>query len=120
MPFPARDGQQVTLSELLEPFLLVAAMPRCVSVVRRSFQNSFKLLAPWAIPRTQCQGAFLETREEYLEIGLLQILKALKLLQAHPEYRLVLDQVACVRPVLERCPEQSALAFQLGFPAQDD
>ncbi|MGA9058198.1 MAG: hypothetical protein WB763_17000 [Terriglobia bacterium] len=38
----------------------------------------------------------------------------------HPEYRLVLDQVACVRPVLESCPEQSALAFQLGFPAQDD
>lgn len=62
----------------------------------------------WIIPHTHWEGAVFKTREEYLEIGLPHIAKALKLLKAHPEYRFVLDQVAYVRPFLERYPELEA------------
>jgi alpha-mannosidase len=62
----------------------------------------------WLIPHTHWEGAVFKTREEYLEIGLPHILTALSLLRAHPEYRFVLDQVAYVRPFLERYPEQAA------------
>ena len=62
----------------------------------------------WIIPHTHWEGAVFKTREEYLEIGLPHILTALSLLRAHPEYRFVLDQVAYVRPFLERYPEQAA------------
>jgi alpha-mannosidase len=62
----------------------------------------------WVIPHTHWEGAVFKTREEYLEIGLPHILTALTLLRAHPEYRFVLDQVAYVRPFLERYPEQAA------------
>jgi len=62
----------------------------------------------WLIPHTHWEGAVFKTREEYLEIGLPHILTALTLLRTHPEYRFVLDQVAYVRPFLERYPEQAA------------
>jgi alpha-mannosidase len=62
----------------------------------------------WIIPHTHWEGAVFKTREEYLEIGLPHILTALSLLRAHPEYRFVLDQVAYVRPFLDRYPEQAA------------
>jgi alpha-mannosidase len=62
----------------------------------------------WVIPHTHWEGAVFKTREEYLEIGLPHILTALALLRTHPEYRFVLDQVAYVRPFLERYPEQAA------------
>jgi alpha-mannosidase len=62
----------------------------------------------WVIPHTHWEGAVFKTREEYLDIGLPHILTALSLLRAHPEYRFVLDQVAYVRPFLERYPEQTA------------
>lgn len=59
----------------------------------------------WIIPHTHWEGAVFKTREEYLEIGLPHILQALHLLQKYPDYRFVLDQVAYVRPFLERYPE---------------
>ena len=62
----------------------------------------------WIIPHTHWEGAVFKTREEYLDIGLPHILTALRLLRTHPEYRFVLDQVAYVRPFLERYPEQAA------------
>jgi alpha-mannosidase len=62
----------------------------------------------WLIPHTHWEGAVFKTREEYLDIGLPHILTALTLLRTHPEYRFVLDQVAYVRPFLERYPEQAA------------
>jgi alpha-mannosidase len=62
----------------------------------------------WIIPHTHWEGAVFKTREEYLEIGLPHILTALSLLRTHPEFRFVLDQVAYVRPFLERYPEQAA------------
>jgi len=62
----------------------------------------------WLIPHTHWEGAVFKTREEYLEIGLPNIVKALRLLEAYPEYRFVLDQVAYVKPFLERYPEEEA------------
>ena len=62
----------------------------------------------WLIPHTHWEGAVFKTREEYLEIGLPHILTALDLLKAYPEYRFVLDQVAYVKPFLERYPEEEA------------
>jgi alpha-mannosidase len=62
----------------------------------------------WIIPHTHWEGAVFKTREEYLEMGLPHILRAMHLLRTQPDYRFVLDQVAYVRPFLERYPEQEA------------
>jgi len=67
--------------------------------------------ALWIIPHTHWEGAVFKTREEYLDIGLPNILKALNLLSAYPDYRFVLDQAAYVRPFLERYPTE-ALTFR--------
>src|SRR5437588_11767206 len=66
----------------------------------------------WVIPHTHWEGAVFKTREEYLEIGLPNILHALQFLAKHPTYTFVLDQVAYVRPFLERYPEHEALFRQ--------
>jgi alpha-mannosidase len=58
------------------------------------------------IPHTHWEGAVFKTREEYLEIGLPNILRALRLLKAYPDYRFVLDQACYVKPFLERYPEE--------------
>jgi alpha-mannosidase len=71
-------------------------------------QNAPQPRTLWLIPHTHWEGAVFKTREEYLAEGLPHILTALALLRAHPEYRYVLDQVAYVRPFLERYPEQAA------------
>ena len=57
------------------------------------------------IPHTHWEGAVFKTREEYLEVGLPNILKALYLLEKYPNYRFVLDQ-CYVRPFLERYPTE--------------
>jgi len=62
----------------------------------------------YVIPHTHWEGAVFKTREEYLEMGLPHILKALRLLKQQPNYRFVLDQVAYVKPFLERYPEEEA------------
>ncbi len=62
----------------------------------------------WFIPHTHWEGAVFKTREEYLKIGLPNILRALKLLKDHPSYRFVLDQVCYVKPFLERYPNEEA------------
>lgn len=61
----------------------------------------------WIVPHTHWEGAVFKTREEYLQIGLPHILQVLDLLSAYPDYRFVLDQVAYVRPFLERYPDQA-------------
>lgn len=60
------------------------------------------------IPHTHWEGAVFETREEYLATGLPNILRALRLLKAYPNYHFVLDQAAYVKPFLERYPEEEA------------
>ncbi|MBM3122432.1 MAG: hypothetical protein FJZ97_09655, partial [Chloroflexi bacterium] len=62
----------------------------------------------YIIPHTHWEGALFKTREAYLATGLPTILRALRLLRAHPGYRFVLDQVCYVKPFLERYPEEEA------------
>jgi alpha-mannosidase len=62
----------------------------------------------WIIPHTHWEGAVFKTREEYLDLGLPNILKALNLLSTYPDYRFVLDQAAYVKPFLERYPTEGA------------
>ncbi|NLG49173.1 MAG: hypothetical protein GX552_03555 [Chloroflexi bacterium] len=59
------------------------------------------------IPHTHWEGAVFKTREQYLEMGLPTILRALRLLKKHPHYRFVLDQACYVQPFLERYPEEA-------------
>ena len=60
------------------------------------------------IPHTHWEGAVFKTREEYLDMGLPNILRAVRLLKEHPNYRFVLDQCCYVKPFLERYPEEEA------------
>ena len=60
----------------------------------------------WVIPHTHWEGAVFKTREEYLEVGLPNILMAMRLLREQSGYRFTLDQVAYVRPFLERYPAE--------------
>jgi alpha-mannosidase len=65
----------------------------------------------WFIPATHWEGAVFKTRDQYLDMGLPNILTALKLLNDYPDYRFTLDQVCYVKPFLEKYPEE-AIAFQ--------
>jgi alpha-mannosidase len=60
------------------------------------------------IPHTHWEGAVFKTREGYLRVGLPNILAALEMLRQHPDYRFVLDQVAYIKPFLERYPDEEA------------
>jgi alpha-mannosidase len=60
------------------------------------------------IPHTHWEGAVFKTREGYLDMGLQNILRALRLLKANPDYTFTLDQVAYFKPFLERYPEEEA------------
>lgn len=62
----------------------------------------------WIIPHTHWEGAVFKTREEYLDVGLGNILTAMRLLREQPEFRFTLDQVAYVRPFLDRFPGEEA------------
>ena len=62
----------------------------------------------YIIPHTHWEGAVFKTRDEYLDMGLPNILRALALLKAFPDYRFTLDQVCYVKPFLERYPEEVA------------
>ncbi|MBM3493016.1 MAG: hypothetical protein FJX72_01645, partial [Armatimonadetes bacterium] len=59
------------------------------------------------IPHTHWEGAVFQTREQYLGIGLPNILRALRMLEADPDYRFTLDQSCYVEPFLERYPEEA-------------
>jgi alpha-mannosidase len=61
------------------------------------------------VPHTHWEGAVFKTREEYLEMGLPNIVKALYLLKKYPDYRFVLDQMCYVRPFIERYPAEAAV-----------
>jgi alpha-mannosidase len=60
------------------------------------------------IPHTHWEGAVFKTREAYLDMGLQNILRAMRLLKAYPDCKFTLDQVAYFKPFLERYPEQEA------------
>ncbi len=83
--------------------LLAAALPG-------SAQTPPKAATPelYYIPHTHWEGAVFKTREEYLEMGLPHILQALALLKRYPDFKFTLDQVAYIKPFLERYPEEGA------------
>jgi alpha-mannosidase len=60
------------------------------------------------VPHTHWEGAVFKTREQYLDMGLSIILRALALLETYPHYRFTLDQVCYIKPFLERYPEAAA------------
>ena len=62
----------------------------------------------WYVPHTHWEGAVFKTREEYLDIGLPIILRALNTLKRQPGYKFTLDQAALVKPFLDRYPEEEA------------
>ena len=62
----------------------------------------------WYVPHTHWEGAVFKTREEYLDMGLPIILRALNTLKRQPGYKFTLDQAALVKPFLDRYPEEEA------------
>jgi alpha-mannosidase len=62
----------------------------------------------YLVPHTHWEGAVFITREDYLESGLVNIARALKMLKQYPDYKFALDQVAYYKPFLERYPEEEA------------
>src|SRR5467141_241618 len=95
----------------MRPRQELAALGRCLIALCLGSLTATDLLAQetfWVIPHTHWEGAVFKTREEYLEMGLPHILHALQLLERHPEYTFVLDQVAYVKPFIERYPEHEA------------
>ena len=93
----------------LRPYLIAA----CCLLSHAAFSRAEEPSAPkketfWVIPHTHWEGAVFKTREEYLEMGLPNILKAMRLLREQPSFRFTLDQVAYVRPFLERYPSEEA------------
>jgi alpha-mannosidase len=60
------------------------------------------------IPHTHWEGAVFKTRADYLDMGLPNILRALRMLRENPDYRFTLDQVCYVKPFLERYPHEAA------------
>src|SRR6266545_7590021 len=88
---------------LLLVSVLAAALPFAATAGEDPQRPTF-----WLIPHTHWEGAVFKTREAYLEMGLPHILTAVRLLEEHPSYRFVLDQVAYFRPFLERYPEEAA------------
>ena len=89
------------LSALLTALLLLLDTPRAEAASKP--KEIF-----WLIPHTHWEGAVFKTREEYLDMGLPNILTAVRLLKEHPNYRFVLDQVAYFKPFLERYPEEAS------------
>jgi alpha-mannosidase len=92
--------------------LLIGAAILACSSAARSDEPAVKTPASkdvfFVIPHTHWEGAVFLTREEYLNAGLQNIIRALRLLKAYPAYRFTLDQAAYVRPFLERYPEEEA------------
>lgn len=87
---------------LLKIFSIALTLLSCVRLSARTSSPDVVLI----IPHTHWEGAVFKTREEYLEAGLPNILKALYLLEKYPNYRFVLDQMCYVRPFIERYPTE--------------
>ena len=58
------------------------------------------------IPHSHYDAAVFKTREEYLEIGYDIILDVLNLMKIDKTFKFVLDQIALIKPFLEKFPEQ--------------
>ena len=104
--------QRIVLSSVLGVFISISLLaensrhPSAPAAAAGAQAGTNSQPTLWIVPHTHWEGAVFKTREEYLESGLPNILKALYLLRTYPEYRFVLDQVAYIRPFLERYPEE--------------
>src|SRR2546425_11606754 len=87
-------------------FLSLILLSRASLTAQASKVSSENKQTLWFIPHTHWEGAVFKTREEFLQMGLPNILRALNLLKRYPTYRFTLDQVAYVRPFLERYPDE--------------
>lgn len=67
----------------------------------------------WYIGHTHWEGAVFKTRAAYLDMGLPNILRALRMLQADPRARFTLDQACYVQPFLERYPAEEPVLRQM-------
>ena len=88
--------------------LLLIPVPRASLIAQGIKIGSESKPTFWFIPHTHWEGAVFKTREEFLQMGLPNILRALNLLKRYPNYRFALDQVAYVKPFLERYPDEEA------------
>src|SRR5579862_6631867 len=89
--------------------LIALAADRCPAQTRDPVTSApMDRQTLYYIPHTHWEGAVFKTREEYLEMGLPNILQALCLLKKYPDYKFTLDQVAYFKPFLERYPEEAA------------
>lgn len=57
------------------------------------------------VPHSHYDAEVFKTREEYLEWGYSIIIETLRMLKKYPDYRFVLDQVALIKPFLEKYVE---------------
>lgn len=89
--------------------LSIVAAPtstRCIAAEQASApQRTEPQQTFWIISHTHWEGAVFKTREEYLQMGLPNILLVLEMLEKYPDYKFVLDQACYVRPFIERYPE---------------
>jgi alpha-mannosidase len=90
------------------PLTLLAALIFGIALQLQGQSSEAKSDFLIIVPHTHWEGAVFKTREEYLQIGLPHILKALSLMQRYPQYRYVLDQMAYIKPFLERYPNEVA------------
>ena len=70
------------------------------------------------VPHTHWEGAVFKTREGYLEMGLQNILRAMRLLKAYPDYKFTLDQVAYFKPFWNVTPKKKLTSAALS-PRED-
>jgi hypothetical protein len=93
-------------------FLLVVLALAATFLVAAGASSQSRTKEPkqtlYYIPHTHWEGAVFFTREEYLDEGLSNILIAIHLMQKYPDYKFALDQVAYIKPLLERYPEEAA------------
>ena len=93
----------------LFPFVVVARVlffgPVGVPAPTHAITNKPTL---YYIPHTHWEGAVFKGREDYLTMGMPRVLQVLRLLKQYPEYTFTLDQVALIKPFLERYPEEAA------------
>jgi alpha-mannosidase len=89
----------------------IGALLGITGTISAQTTNVVPLPTLYYIPHTHWEGAVFKTREEYLDMGLPHILQALALLRRYPDFKFTLDQVAYIKPFLERYPEE-AVSFR--------
>jgi alpha-mannosidase len=104
---PGASGASLAATFFGVAFILAMVPMKGISTTAEAVATNEAKGTFWLIPHTHWEGAVFKTREQYLEMGLPNILTAVRLLKEHPNYRFALDQVAYFKPFLERYPEEA-------------